>query len=278
MRHVSHAVAGLVLMTVSLCSQADPALIASLNQYRSEVQRCAGQGSEVLPPLNAQTQLQLPVAAGGDLQADLTARGYPMQQAQAVYLSGPRDGLAAFDALREGFCQVLLDPQYVDIGIARLDREWRIVFARPLLSGKLGDWQQEGEKLLAAINNARQQSRQCGTQAFAAAQPLSWQGALADAAHLHSRAMANGNFFAHKGQDGSTPGDRAELAGFLGGAVGENIAASVDSSDKVVKAWLASPSHCANLMNPSFTWLGAAYAADPKSDAGIYWTAVFAAP
>jgi uncharacterized protein YkwD len=31
-------------------------------------------------------------------------------------------------------------------------------------------------------------------------------------------------------------------------------------------------------MSPLFSELGAAYASDPKSDAGIYWTAVFAAP
>ncbi len=35
------------------------------------------------------------------------------------------------------------------------------------------------------------------------------------------------------------------------------------------------PGHCANLMNPGFRELGAAYAMDPKSDAGIYWTAMF---
>jgi uncharacterized protein YkwD len=31
-------------------------------------------------------------------------------------------------------------------------------------------------------------------------------------------------------------------------------------------------------MNPQFRELGAAYAVDPKSDAGIYWTAMFGTP
>jgi uncharacterized protein YkwD len=31
-------------------------------------------------------------------------------------------------------------------------------------------------------------------------------------------------------------------------------------------------------MNPQFQALGAAYAVDPKSDAGIYWTALFGTP
>lgn len=46
---------------------------------------------------------------------------------------------------------------------------------------------------------------------------------------------------------------------------------------KVIDGWLASPGHCANLMNPQYKELGAAYATDPKSDAGIYWTAMFGA-
>jgi uncharacterized protein YkwD len=31
-------------------------------------------------------------------------------------------------------------------------------------------------------------------------------------------------------------------------------------------------------MSPELSELGAAYAVDPKSDAGIYWTALFGAP
>ena len=79
-------------------------------------------------------------------------------------------------------------------------------------------------------------------------------------------------------RDGRTPGDRAELAGYSGQLVGENIAAGQDTPRKVLDGWLTSPGHCANLMNPQFSELGAAYAVDPKSDAGIYWTSLFGAP
>ncbi|EPN53988.1 hypothetical protein A244_16354, partial [Pseudomonas syringae pv. actinidiae ICMP 18807] len=70
---------------------------------------------------------------------------------------------------------------------------------------------------------------------------------------------------------------RAELAGYVGQQIGENIAAGQDTARKVVDGWLVSPGHCANLMSPGFRDLGAAYAMDPKSDAGIYWTAMFGA-
>ncbi|RMO05667.1 Allergen V5/Tpx-1 related protein [Pseudomonas cichorii] len=194
---------------------------------------------------------------------------------QAISLSGPRDAQSAMKAVQESFCQVVLDPQFVDIGVSREGREWRIVLARSLLAARLGDWQAEGQKLLELINTARAQPRQCGTQAFNATTPLTWNATLATAAEGHTRSMANNSFFDHKGRDGSTPGDRAELAGYIAQQIGENIAAGQDTTRKVVDGWLASPGHCANLMNPGFRELGAAYAIDPKSDAGIYWTAMF---
>ncbi|OPG76172.1 hypothetical protein B1218_27530, partial [Pseudomonas ogarae] len=211
----------------------------------------------------------------GDLQQALARAAYPMVNVQAISLSGPRDAQSAMKAVQESFCQVVLDPQFVDIGVSRLDREWRIVLARPLLSARLGDWQAEGQKLLKLINSARAQPRRCGTEAFTATTPLAWNATLALAAVTHTRAMANNNFFDHKDRDNRMPGDRAELAGYLGQLIGENIAAGQDTALKVVDGWLASPGHCANLMNPQFRELGAGYATDPKSDAGIYWTAMF---
>jgi len=47
---------------------------------------------------------------------------------------------------------------------------------------------------------------------------------------------------------------------------------------QAVSGGLASPSYCANIMNPHFTEMGAAYAGNPESDAAIYWTQVFATP
>lgn len=263
---------------LSASAQEEPRLVEAINAYRSQVQNCAGRPAGELPPLAADGRLVLPVGVMGDLQESLGKAGYPMVTVQAVTLSGPRDAEAAMGALRDSFCRVLLDPQFVDVGVSRDGRDWRIVLARPMLTARLGDWQAEGQQVLALVNAARGQARQCGEQLFSAAAPLAWNPTLGSTAEGHSRAMANGNFFSHVGSDGHTPGDRAELAGYAGRQVGENIAAALDAPRKVVDGWLASPGHCANLMNPAFTELGAAYAVDPKSDAGIYWTAVFGAP
>ncbi|MFJ4375062.1 CAP domain-containing protein [Pseudomonas japonica] len=272
----------LLCLAPLLASQAraseESQLIESINAYRNQSQACANQASLELPPLASEPRLVLSATSMGDLQQQLARVAYPMVNVQAISLSGPRDAAAAMQAIRESFCQVVLDPQFVDIGVSREGREWRIVVARPLLSARLGDWQSEGRSLLEAVNAARAQAHQCGSQAMSPTTPLSWNDTLAGAAQSHSRAMANQNFFDHVDRDGRTPGDRAELAGYSGSRIAENISAGLDSTRKVIDGWLASPGHCANLMSPQLRELGAAYAADPKSDAGIYWTALFGSP
>jgi uncharacterized protein YkwD len=267
--------AATTVFCASAMANEESQLVQQINQYRSQVQRCGDQGSQELPPLTSDTRLVLPASNVGDLQQSLARAAYPMVNVQAISLSGPKDAEAAMKAVRESFCRVVLDPQFVDIGVSNSGQDWRIVLARPLVTSGLGDWQTEGRKLLDLINTARAEPRQCGTQAFTATAPLSWNDTLAGAANSHTRNMANGNFFDHLDPDGRTPGDRAELAGYIAKNIGENIAAGLDTPRKVVDGWLASPGHCANLMNPQFRELGAAYAMDPKSDAGIYWTGLF---
>lgn len=267
-----------VVFAASALAADELQLIESINSYRSQPQRCGTLASNELPPLSADPGLRLPASGAVDLQQAMTSAHYPMVNVQAITLNGPRDAASAMKAIQESFCQVVLDPQFVDIGVNRVDRDWRIVLARPLLTAKLGDAQSEGQKLLAQLNTARSQARQCGGQSFAAAAPLAWNATLGTVAQDHSRDMANNNYLDHKDRDGRTPGDRAELSGYSGQLVGENIAAGQDTVGKVVDGWLASPGHCANLMNPQYQELGAAYATDPKSNAGIYWTAMFGAP
>ena len=252
-------------------------LIETINAYRSEVQRCEERASEELTALSPDPRLVLPATGAGDLQGSLGRNGYPMANVQAISLSGPRDAQAAMQALRESFCRVVLDPQYVDIGVSREGRDWRIVLARPMLGGHLKDSQTEGQALLDEINRVRASARQCAGKPFAATAPLNWNATLAGLAEAHSRAMANDNFFSHLDRDGRTPGDRAELAGYPGAPVGQNIAAALDRPRQIVEGWLENPGHCANLMNPQFTEAGAAYAVDPQSDAGIHWVAFFGA-
>ncbi len=161
---------GLVVSAGAMAATGEEAqLIDSINAYRSKAQPCGGEASLELPPLNSDTRLALSPEGTRDLQQAMTRAAYPMVNVQAISLSGPRDARAAMHAIEESFCQVVLDPQFVDIGVSQEGRDWRIVLARPLLSGRLGDWQAEGQKVLQEINAARKVPRQCGGQPFAAA-------------------------------------------------------------------------------------------------------------
>lgn len=260
-------------------AQADdaPALVSALNEYRGQPQRCGDLASLPLPPLTPDTRLAAAAGDPGDLTQALARANYPMVNVRAISLSGPRDAAAAMAAMAVPYCQVILDPQFVDVAVTQQGRDWRILLARPLLTARLGTAQAEGKNLLEAVNRARAQARQCGGQAFTASPPLVWDDILGSVAEAHSRDMANRNYFDHLDRDGRLPGDRAELAGYSGTQVAETIAAGQDSGAKVVEGWLASPGHCAALMSPHLQAMGAAYATDPKSDAGIYWTAMFGA-
>ena len=46
----------------------------------------------------------------------------------------------------------------------------------------------------------------------------------------------------------------------------------------MVQAWIDSPGHCANLMQDSYTELGAAKYSNSSSTYDVYWTQVFGKP
>ena len=126
------------------------------------------------------------------------------------------------------------------------------------------------------ITTARALARECGNDRFPAAGPVYWNDQLAEAAHAHSRDMATNDFFNHTGSDGSNVGARIGKTGYQARTWGENIAAGYPSVGSVVEGWLESPGHCANIMNPSFTEIGAASAERTGTAYGIYWTLVLA--
>ena len=91
--------------------------------------------------------------------------------------------------------------------------------------------------------------------------------------------MARNNYISHTGRDGSNPAQRDRRAGHPYRSIGENIAAGWQMKpEDSVAGWIKSPGHCANLMNPAFTEMGVAFAVDPGSKMGVYWTQTFGTP
>jgi uncharacterized protein YkwD len=253
-------------------------LAQAINNYRAHPQRCEGRVASPMPPLALTASVALPVGYGGSLREGLKAAGYQAASVQSIQLVGAGDPGAAFAMLQREYCDSMLDSQAADLGISHAGGQWQLVLAKPLIDARLSDVRTADKALLAQVNAARATPRMCGYRRFAAARPLSWSNALGTAAQGHSKAMANDNYFAHQDPDGDTPADRARVAGYRGRQIGENIAAGQGSPIQAMQSWLASPGHCANLMNPMFTQVGAAYATNTRSDLGIYWTMLFGAP
>lgn len=253
-------------------------LLNLINDYRSSARTCAGKRLGPVKPLAAENALvKAGMDAGSAVDDALKNAGYRAARAQAIAVSGVSTAHAVMDVIRQPYCASLLNDQYASIGIARAGDTWRIVLAQPLLSPGLGPSEEAAREVLRLVNAARAAPRTCGTVRFPAAQPLAWNDRLAAASLSHSHDMAGKNYFRHEGKDGSAVADRATRAGYKWSQIGENIAAGQGSARDVVSGWLSSPGHCANIMNRGFREMGAAFAVDAKSDAGIYWTQVFGA-
>jgi uncharacterized protein YkwD len=128
--------------------------------------------------------------------------------------------------------------------------------------------------LRARINQLRASGANCGSEGiFAAAAPLAWNDKLSAAADGHSKDMAAKNYFSHTSADGRTFVDRINAAGYAATSLGENIAAGYATANAVMDGWIASPGHCANLMNAGFAEVGVACVPGLAGDTySTYWT------
>lgn len=128
---------------------------------------------------------------------------------------------------------------------------------------KAGDGHSAEEAAVLALVNQERAQAGCG--------PVRANPPLAALAGAFSKDMATRGFFSHTDPDGNSPWDRATKAG-ISGLGGENIARGQGDADAVMKAWMNSPGHKANILNCEFRTLGvgAHFAAG-----GPWWTQNF---
>lgn len=258
-------------------------LTTLVNGYRKAPGSCLGRSAapvEALAPHPALARVRIGPATF--IEAALEQAGFAAERAVSVSVSGAQTPAEAMAVLQEKYCATLLDTRFSAVGSYRSGDEWTVILAKaapPLPSDTFPDWHDAGKAILASVNAARASARSCGRQQFAAAPPVSWNPRLGEAALAHSRDMAARRYFSHRAKDGSQPADRAARAGYAWQRVGENIAFGQSTPDEAVAGWLDSPGHCANIMNPSFTEMGAAYGVTAEKRSGIvYWTQVFGRP
>ncbi|BAZ47271.1 hypothetical protein NIES4102_43170 (plasmid) [Chondrocystis sp. NIES-4102] len=112
--------------------------------------------------------------------------------------------------------------------------------------------------------------------------PLQIDSQLSQAAQIHSESMANDDFFSHSGIDGSSPFDRIQDTGYQYTTAAENIAAGYQTLEAVVRAWMGSAGHRANILNSNLTEIGVGYEYSVNDSGSVnynsYWTTTFGTP
>lgn len=86
--------------------------------------------------------------------------------------------------------------------------------------------------------------------------PLTLNQQLTDAANAKANYMFAKNFWAHNAPDGTTPWVFIQNSGYNYTYAGENLARDFNDSDAVVTAWMDSPSHRENVLNPKYDEIG----------------------
>jgi uncharacterized protein YkwD len=268
----------LTLSALSLIplSSAYAELAADVNSLRSR--GCEGRAGLQQPLESSRTlnEVAREWSRGGRLREAIKRTDYRVVSSSSMHVQGAKSDAAILKVLADNYCSVILDPAFNQIGVHRQNDEVWIVVATPFTAPSPGSSAEISSRALQLVNAARAQQRKCGRTLFRPAPPLTLNPALERAALAHAKDMANHSLFEHRGSDGSQPADRVTRSGYKWRTVGENIAAGAADIDTVVQGWIDSPGHCTNIMGPQYKEMGIAFFVNPKSQADIYWSQVFA--
>ena len=124
-------------------------------------------------------------------------------------------------------------------------------------------WQ---EQMLSSLNIIRAEN---------SLEPLKLCNTLNKSAQGYAEVMATQNFLAHVGQDGFTPSQRAQSAGYGYYGVGENIAAGQASIEEVMTGWKNSPGHFKNMINSEYMHVGFGMAINQETTYKTWWVQNF---
>ena len=101
---------------------------------------------------------------------------------------------------------------------------------------------------------------------------------LHQAAQGHVDDMEDVNqYLGHQSSDGRSLSDRIDEVGYQWRSIRENAASGQLSAKQVVKGWMNSPGHRANILSDDVTEIGIGFAVDDLTKE-TYWIQKFAAP
>jgi uncharacterized protein YkwD len=265
----------LLLLCAASIAHAEPLAVAN----RLRARECPAASSK-LTRLKSDSQIEAVVtrwSQGGALAAAIP-QGFGAIRFVSLHVSGVRGDAALAAELRQRWCDALTDAEFTRFAAHQRNADYWLVLAGGDATQAMGDTESIRAEVLRHVNDARARKRRCGTRSFPPAPPLRLDALLNRAAATHAGNMAKHRKLQHEGFDGSTPGERARAAGYAWRAVGENIAAGPTTAKSVVRLWLDSPGHCANLMSADYTEMGIAFAVDRQQASGVYWAQTLGRP
>ena len=113
------------------------------------------------------------------------------------------------------------------------------------------------EKIIQLVNEERTKNNL----------PLLGQSSdLAEAASLKAEDMIAKKYFAHYAADGTTPWDFFKKVGYQYTYAGENLGMGFSDAESLVNAWMSSPKHKKNILNPAYREIGVAIQTGPIDD------------
>lgn len=258
-------------------AESHPELLRALNTLR---QQGCSQGARAMAPLRENAALSRAaarMAAGNQLDDALKSAGYRAVRVTQITVRGATGATALTRSTLGKSCSPAVHSELQEAGFHQRGTQTWVVLAAPFSPPDAAQADNVEARVLALVNAARARPQRCGGQAFAPAPPLRLNDTLQSVASAHAAEMARYSYFSHTGRNGSTVDGRATQAGYPWRNIGENIAAGQTTADTVVRGWINSPGHCANIMSPAYSEMGAAFVVNQQSSAGIYWAQVFGA-
>ena len=103
--------------------------------------------------------------------------------------------------------------------------------------------------------------------------PLKVSVKLSEAARVKAADMRDNNYFSHNSPVYGSPFDMMRAFGINYTAAGENIAKGQQSPESVMRAWMNSSGHRANILNSGYDQIGVGFVTDGRGT--TYWVQQF---
>jgi uncharacterized protein YkwD len=180
--------------------------------------------------------------------------------------------------LIDGYEAFLVDAEqrYADYEADIANKRLEVEEMRMAVDALINDFETEGPPNLQTLLNLHNVER-----ASAGLPPLVGATALHEAAQKHASWMRENDVVTHTGAGRSDPAERARDAGYGASlppgqaGVGENCAGGQGLNSEVIKGWMGSPGHRANILNGTWEHIGLGFSQDSKKSFKTFWVVKF---